>query len=59
MRDLSSIREMMEARSSNVEPITFPAPAIVSRRRVTVVVDAWARLALEVKEVSELSITVL
>ena len=44
MRDLSLTSEMMEARSLNVEPITLPEPAIVSRRGVTVVVEAWARL---------------
>lgn len=58
MRDLLSTREMMEARSVNVEPITFPEPAIVSRRGVTVVVEAWARLAFGVRSVSVLVLRV-
>ena len=44
MRDLSSTSEIMSRRSSNVEPITLPAPAMFSRRGFTVLVAAWARL---------------
>lgn len=44
----------MEARSWNVEPMTFPEPAMVSRSGVTVVVEAWARLAFRFSGVSSL-----
>lgn len=42
----------MEARSLNVEPMTFPEPAMVSSSGVTVVVEAWARLAFRFRGVS-------
>ena len=44
----------MEARSWNVEPMTFPEPAMVSSRGTTVVVEAWARLLFRVRGVSSL-----
>lgn len=44
----------MEARSLNVEPMTFPEPAMVSSSGVTVVVEAWARLVFRFRGVSSL-----
>lgn len=47
MRDLSWTREIMSARSVNVEPITLPEPAIVSRRGIIEVVAACAAFRWE------------
>lgn len=47
MRDLSLTREIMSARSVNVEPITLPEPAIVSRRGIIEVVAACAAFRWE------------
>lgn len=47
MRDLSLTREIMSARSVNVEPITLPEPAIVSRSGTIDVVAAWAAFRWE------------
>ncbi len=47
MRDLSLTREIISARSVNVEPITLPEPAIVSRRGIIEVVAACAAFRWE------------
>lgn len=45
MRDLSSIRDMMAARSLNEDPIEVPLPAMVSSTVVTLLVAAWLALS--------------